>query len=166
MDPFPESTVLTTGQGRRRLVPDVRDVGAWGTALLVGSTVLAVLLRWPSQFGGAGDPDAVLSEAFSRGTALSPPLTLVPLFAFATWLAARGGRVRWTGGTLLVLLALVFVLGGLGEAFAPATADVPRAALVASGTIAVGLALVVVVAVVRRLRVRDDARARQGSRRG
>ncbi len=99
----------------------------------VVGTVVAVMAGWPAQFGGPGNPSNVASEFLSRGTALSPPLApMVALVVFAFLARSR----RWWGtlGVVgLCLLAVVTFVGGMGEAFAPATPDVPRAVLVLSG---------------------------------
>lgn len=113
------------------------------TALLLLATVVAVLAGWPAQFGGPGDPDAVASEFLTRGTALSPPAVPLALFALAGWLARRTGPLRTAGLVLLLPLSVAFVVGGLGEALAPATPDVPRAALLLSGASAVALGALV-----------------------
>ncbi len=121
-------------------------------AAMLAGAVLAIAAGWPAQFGGGGDPADVASESLSRGTALSPPLAPVLLFVLALAVAMRSG-VAWKIGTLLVMLiSLVFVVGGLGEAFAAPTPDVPRAALVISGVVAVLLGTSVIIAAVQRLR--------------
>jgi hypothetical protein len=119
--------------------------------MLVG-TVVAVIQGWPAQFGGGGNPDDVGGEALTRGTALSPPLAPMVAFAVALVLSVRGGIVGVVGTVLLILVSLLFVVGGLGEAFAPSTADVPRGVLALSGLLAVMLGPAVIVAAIGRLR--------------
>jgi hypothetical protein len=119
--------------------------------MLVG-TVVAVIQGWPAQFGGGGNRDDVGGEALTRGTALSPPLAPVVAFVVALVLSVRGGIVGVVGTVLLILVSLLFVVGGLGEAFAPPTADVPRGVLALSGLLAVMLGTAVIVAAIGRLR--------------
>ena len=140
-----------------------RPVVLAGSAALVWNvlgTAVAVVAGWPGQLGGAGDPDRVAAEFLSRGTALSAPLALVLVLALAVGLAARRGRAGAVGTVLLVLLGAAFVVGGLGEALAPDSQDVPRAALVTSGAVAVALALAVWMTAAARLR---SGRGRPGS---
>jgi len=98
-------------------------------------TLVCVVAGWPAQFGGPGNPDEVAMEFLSRGTALSPPSWLmVALVMFA--LLARSSRWWGTLGVVgLCPLAVVTFIGSLGEAFAPATPDVPRAVLVSCGVL-------------------------------
>jgi hypothetical protein len=125
-------------------------VGLGAAVVLTAAAGLAVVLRWPGQFGNPGSPDDVLTDAVTRGTALSPPVPLVLAFVGALWLATRRNSGYGIGCVVLVLLSAVFLVGGLGEAMAPATPDVPRAALVISGVVAVVLAGTVVVTAVQR----------------
>ncbi len=100
-------------------------------------TVVALVARWPAQFGGPGDPDNVATEFLSRGTVLSPPLFVMA--ALVVFVLLVPNRRSW--GTLgvvgLCLLAVLTFVGSLGEAFAPSTPDVPRTALIASGVVGV-----------------------------
>jgi hypothetical protein len=79
---------------------------------------------------------------------------LPPAVAFVVALvfAVRDGIVGVVGTVVLMLVSLLFVIGGLGEAFAAPTADVPRAALVLSGFVAVALGVAVIVAAIARFR--------------
>jgi hypothetical protein len=67
----------------------------------------------------------VAEEFLSRGTALSPPLSvMVVLVVFALLATSR----RWWGALGaggLCLLAVVTFIGSMGEVFAPSTPDVP-----------------------------------------
>ena len=105
----------------------------------VVGTVVSVVAGWPAQFGGPGNPNNVAGEFLSRGTALSPPLSvMVALVVFV--LLARSRRWWGTLGVVgLCLLAVATFVGAMGEAFAPATPDVPRAVLVLSGVLGVVL---------------------------
>lgn len=120
--------------------------------VILTGAVVAVVQGWPAQFGGGGNPDDVAGEALTKGTALSPPLAPVVLFVVGLALSVRAGTAGVVGAVLLMLTSLVFVIGGLGETFAPPTADVPRAALVLSGVLAASLGGAVIVAAIGRLR--------------
>jgi uncharacterized membrane protein YgaE (UPF0421/DUF939 family) len=69
---------------------------------------------------------------------------------------------RWWG-TLgvagLCLLAVLTLIGSLGEAFAPATPDVPRTVLVTSGVVGGILSVALLLSGIAELR--DRVRARQ-----
>ena len=119
--------------------------------MLVGAAV-AIAAQWPAQFGGSGDPDDVAAEALTRGTALSPPLAPVIVFVVALVMSLRAGLLGKVGTVLLMLVTVVFIIGGLGEAFAPPTADVPRPVLVLSGLVGVVLRGLILVAATQRLR--------------
>lgn len=134
---------------------DVRRLAAWSAALFVAillGAVLAIAAGWPAQFGGGGDSANVASESLGRGTALSPPLAPVAIFVVSLALAMRPGTIGKVGTLLVMLVTVVFVIGGLGEAFAAPTADVPRAALILSGLLAVVLGTGVIIAAIQRLR--------------
>jgi len=105
--------------------------------------VLALVFDWPTQFDGSGSPTVTMDELVAKGTATSIPV--VPWVALGV-LAVIARSRRWSGSVAvgaLSALGLLFVVGGLGEAFAPSTPYVPRAVLVTSGIVfvAVGLAL-------------------------
>ena len=110
------------------------------TVSVVG-LILAIIFQWPTQFDGSGNPNATAGEAVTGGTVTSLPLfPWIALVVFALLARSR----RWWG-TLAVLvlcfLGALFVLGGLGEAFAPSTPYVPRAVLVTAGVVSVLLGL-------------------------
>ena len=128
------------------------------TVLLLVATMLAIVAGWPAQFGGPGDPDDVAAEFLTRGTALSPPALPLALFAGAALLARRRGAAGVVATVVLMLLGVVFVVGGLGEAAAPATADVPALALTASGGAAALLGVAVLVLGALALRERGGGR--------
>ena len=121
-------------------------------AVMLTGTLIAIGQGWPAQFGGGGNPDDVAGEALTRGTALSPPVAPILAFIVALVLALQRGVLRVIGTVLLILVSLAFVVGGLGEAFAAPTDDVPRAALVLSGLLAGALGAAVIGAAVARLR--------------
>jgi hypothetical protein len=105
--------------------------------------VLALVFQWPTQFDGSGSPNVTAGEVVTGGTATSIPLG--PWVALAVFAFLARSR-RWWGTLVVVMLCLlgVFVIGGLGEAFAPSTAYVPRAVLVGAGVVygVLGLSLV------------------------
>ena len=104
--------------------------------------VLAVIFQWPSEFvlGEVTEHNVTLADIMS-GTVTSVPL--VPwgtLVVFALLARSR----RWWGTLAVVVLCLlggIFIIGGLGEAFTPATPYVSRAVLVSAGVIYVLLGL-------------------------
>ena len=114
--------------------------------LRVVGTAVAVSANWPAQFGGVGNDAG--AEWITRGTALSAPLAPLVVLAVAALLASLRGWAGRVGAALVVLLGLLFMVGALGEAFAPATDDVSKAVLVASGMggVMVAGAVLVVVA--------------------
>ena len=111
-------------------------------AVSVVGLVLAVIFQWPAQLGGgSGNPSVTAGELVANGTMTSLPLgPWIALVVFALLARSR----RWWG-TLAVLvlcfLGTLFVIGGLGEAFAPSTPYVPRAVLVTAGVVYVLLGL-------------------------
>ena len=110
-------------------------------AVSVVGLILAVIFQWPTQLDGSGNPNVTAEEAVAGGTVASLPLfSWIVLAVFA--LLARSRR-WWKTLTVLMLCFLwaLFVLGGLGEAFAPSTSYVPRVVLVAAGVVYVLLGL-------------------------
>src|SRR5687767_15078891 len=85
-------------------------------AFHVITTVICVAMRWPAQFGGAGDPGNVAGEMWLRGTAIGAPVMLTIVLALATLAAARPGRVGSAGTMVIVLVSLLIIVGGSGEA--------------------------------------------------
>lgn len=130
--------------------------------LFVFGTIVAIVAQWPAQFGGAGDPDEVATEFLSRGTALSPPLAPIVLFAVFTALAIRHNGWGTAGVVGVMLLSIVFIIGSLGEAFAPSTPDVPSSALITSGV--VGTVLSLSVLILGTLTLAEKRREKQGIR--
>ncbi len=104
--------------------------------------VVAIAANWPAQFGAVGTDAG--AEALTRGTALSAPLAPLVVLAGAVALVWRG-RVR-PGAAIMALVAVVMLVGALGEALAPATPDVPKAVLLTSGAIGVAMAAATLVA--------------------
>lgn len=127
--------------------------------VMVVGALISIAAGWPAQFGGKGDPDSVASEFLTRGTALAPPLIPLLLFALCTFGAQRDDRWAMIATVGAVLLAVVFVIGSLGEALASETPDVPRPALVVSGVLGALLSLTVIVAGLAHLRERRTAAA-------
>jgi hypothetical protein len=111
-------------------------------AVSVVGLILAVIFQWPAQLGGgSGNPNVTAGELVANGTVTSLPLSpWTALVVFA--LLARSWRWRGTLAVLvLCFLGALFVIGGLGEAFAPSTPYVPRAVLVTAGVVYVLLGL-------------------------
>ena len=129
----------------------------------VAGTVVSILAGWSAQFGGPGNPNNVAGEFLNRGTALAPPLFV--MVAFVVFVVLAPNR-RWWGviGVVgLCLLAVLTLVGALGEALAPSTPDVPRAVLVASGLLGVVLGPALLLSGVAELI--DKVRARRQSSR-
>jgi hypothetical protein len=117
-----------------------------GSGILVFQVLaagVAIAANWPAQFGGVGTDAG--AEALTRGTALSAPL--VPLAVFAVGLVCLWRGATRSGAAICSVVALAILAGSLGEAFAPATADVPKAVLIASGVIGTVLAVAILVRV-------------------
>jgi hypothetical protein len=104
---------------------------------------VAIAANWPAQFGGVGTDAS--AEALTRGTALSAPL--FPLAVFAVGLVCLWRGATRTGAAVSAVVALAILAGSLGEAFAPATADVPKVVLIASGVIGTVLATAILARV-------------------
>jgi hypothetical protein len=97
--------------------------------------VLAVIFQWPTQFDGSGNPNVTAGEVVTGGTVTSLPL--LPWIALAMFALLARSR-RWWGTLVVVVLSLLgalFIIGALGEAFAPPTPYVPRAVLIAAGVV-------------------------------
>jgi len=122
--------------------------------------IVSVVAGWPGQFGGPGNPDNVAGEFLSRGTVFSPPLYL--MVALVVFILIAPSRRWWgtLGAVGLCLLAVVTLVGSLGEAFAPSTPDVPRAALVASGLVGIVLCPALLLSGIAYLIERTRARRR------
>jgi hypothetical protein len=121
-------------------------------AFHIVTTVICVALRWPAQFGGAGDPDNVAAEMWLRGTAIGAPVVLTIVLTLATLAAAKPGRIGTAGTTVIVLMSLLIIIGGSGEAFGAPSPDVPTAVLIFSGVANVLLSLATLYIAYRLLR--------------
>jgi hypothetical protein len=128
-----------------------------GLLLACVETVVAVIARWPAQFGGAGDPAKITTEWITKGTALSPPLFLLLAMALTVALVGFGrrGLVVRLGAVVAVLTGAFGVVGTLGELLTPA-ADVPSAVRYAS---LIGLAFSVAWVVAGAIFARSSASA-------
>ena len=101
--------------------------------------LLALIFQWPGQFAfGEPDPNVTVG-VFARGTVTSIPL--VPWLALGVFTLLATSR-RWWGtiGVVgLCLLGVVFIIGGMGEVFAPSTPHVSRTVLITGGAVYVVL---------------------------
>lgn len=106
-----------------------RLCAAW-LGLTAVETVIAVVAKWPAQFGGKGDPSKIASQWVTKGTALSPPLFLMVAMAIALVLLSVAGRLAWTrvGAGLAAVVGAIGTVGAAGELFAAHSADVPTGA--------------------------------------
>jgi hypothetical protein len=93
-------------------------------------TAIAVVERWPAQFGGSSDPAKISTQWMSKGTALSPPLFLLIAMLVAIVLAAAARRVMVArlAAAIGLLTGLIGVVGSFGELLARATPAVPAGA--------------------------------------
>lgn len=147
--------------------PTTRRLFSVAVLIFIASVVglvLALIFQWPAQLGGgSGNPNVTAGELVANGTVTSLPLgPWIALTVFALLARSR----RWWGSIAVVVLCLLgalFIFGGLGEAFAPATPYVPRAVLVAAGVVYGGLGLTLLLSSIAELIDRVRAR-RQPSR--
>jgi hypothetical protein len=114
-------------------------------AVQVVLTIVGVAAEWPTQFGDPGDPEDVETEWIARGTAVSAPLGPMVVLLVGALLAQRLDRWALVGIALTAIVAVVMLIGALGEAFADSTSDVPRGVLVGSGVLSGTLAVVLLV---------------------
>ena len=132
--------------------------------------VLALIFQWPAQLsrtlegGGLGSPTVTAEDLVANGTVTSLPVgPWIGLTVFALLARSR----RWWGTlavVVLCLLGMLFVFGGLGEAFAPPTPYVPRAVLITAGVVYGGLGLSLMLSGVADLIDRARAGRRRPSR--
>lgn len=138
------------------------SVAALTFAVSLVGAVLALIFQWPTQLDGSGSPNVTAGEFITGGTATSIPL--FPWIALGVFALLARSR-RWWGTLAVVglcLLGPLFVIGGMGEAFAPPTPYVPRLALVVSGLVYGFLGLSLLLAGI--LDLVDRARARRTSK--
>ncbi len=125
--------------------------------------ILGLIFEWPAQLGselgsGSGDSSITAGDLVASGTVTSLPLG--PWIALTVFTLLARSRRWW--GTLAVgvlcLLGLLFIFGGMGEAFAPPTPYVPRVVLLAAGAVygVLGLSLFLtgVLELIDRVRAR------------
>jgi hypothetical protein len=96
------------------------------------------------------------AEALSRGTALSAPL--LPLLVLGVSLNLLWRGALRTGAALLSLVAVAMLIGSLGEAFAPATADNAEGRLMISGAIGIVMCAIVLTGAVAAWRSAGQGR--------
>lgn len=108
------------------------------------AAALAVVVNWPSQFGGEVGTDAG-QEWMSRGTAISAPLAPILCFVLIAILVRIRTRAGWLGIGLTFGTAVVVFVGGMGELIAEPTVDVPRAVLVTAGVLWAVVAAILIV---------------------
>lgn len=69
---------------------------------------------------------------------MAPPLVPLLVLGGAALLFRKGRHRSTLAAAVMLLLGIVFVIGGLGEALAPSPATAPRAVLVIGGVVAAG----------------------------
>ena len=129
--------------------------------LIAVEAVVSIAAGWPHQFNGSGDPDRVLAEFPSSGTALAPPLFVVVVLVLVAAGLQRPGPVRTLATVLTLPLAVLMAVGSAGEALAPATPDVPRSVQLIGGGL--DSLLSVALLVQAALALVEGRRARAGS---
>lgn len=124
---------VDAAEARLPHVKRVVQLGCGVLALNVLAAIVAVVLNWPAQFGQVGT--SARSDVLAKGTAISAPMLPVAILVVSLLLvrAGRGWTVVGLAGYCLV--AILVLIGGLGEAVAAETADTPKAVLVASGIV-------------------------------
>lgn len=113
----------------------------------VATTLLAVQQNWASQFGIVGTDAG--AEWPASGTAISAPLLPLGTLTIALVLLSLRSRWRILADAFVMLTCAMFIIGGIGEIVATPTDDTPRSVLVAGGTIAILIALVLAILAVR-----------------
>jgi hypothetical protein len=127
----------------------------FGIAILVWNifaAIVAVAANWPSQFGRVGT-DA-RADVLATGTAISAPALPLAILIFSLLLIRARNRWAWIGVVAFIIVALLFVIGGVGELLAPATPDTPKPVLVFGGLSALVIASVMLILVVVALKER------------
>lgn len=122
-----------------------RKLAGFAAAVLtlnVVAAIVAVIVNLPTQFGKTGTDAG--EDVLTSGTAISAPLLPVAILLASLLLILR--RDRWAfvgiGGTYLA--ALLVLTGGIGELAAEGTPDSPKAVLVVSGIVWVGIAITLI----------------------
>ena len=90
-------------------------------------TSIAIQQGLPAEFGGRGDPDNVAGEFITRGTAMSPPLTTLLVLVGAVALCLRRDLLAKLGLVGIIVLGVLFTIGGLAEPNDPQGSSVPAA---------------------------------------
>jgi len=115
--------------------------------VVIVEAVVSLSQRWPHRFGGVGNPQHMMGDFVTAGTALAPPLIAIVLLALLCVGLQTGPRLRFFSTVLMVPLSVVMVVGALGEMLA-ANPAVPTAVRWGAGVLAVGLsALLLMLAV-------------------
>ena len=104
----------------------------------VVAAVVAVVMNWPAQFGQVGTDARV--DVLAKGTAISAPALPMLLLVLALAGVRIGRQWNVIGLTGFCVVAVLVLIGGLGETFAPGTSDTPKTVLVASGVVWAGIA--------------------------
>ncbi len=101
------------------------------------STIFAIVNKLPYEFGGTGNPETVAVDSINHGTAISPPLTTLVIFAVLTALTLRQNWLGVVGLVGNLLLAILFLVAGLAEPILRRTLQAPSMSLV--GVVTIGL---------------------------
>jgi peptidoglycan/LPS O-acetylase OafA/YrhL len=121
----------------------------------VVATAVSQLAGWPAQFmSDKSTPDGGYLAWLVAGTALSAPVGFVLLMVVAGLLARPRGPVGYVGDGLAVVVAVVTLVGSLGETFSPDPVTAPRGVLVASGVLGAVIVVGILATVVHDVRLR------------
>jgi hypothetical protein len=96
-------------------------------ALSTLGAIIAVNQGLPAEFGGKGDADKVLGEFLTRGTAMSPPLAPLVILAILAAAATVRNVVGSVALAAIMVVAVLFAIGGIWEPNNPAGSDMPTA---------------------------------------
>jgi hypothetical protein len=114
-------------------------VGIGALVWNVIAAIVAVAANWPSQFGRVGTDAG--TDVITAGTAISAPALPLAILVLSLLLLRARGRWQWVGLAGFSVVAVLFAIGGLGEVFARATPQTPKAVLVVGGLCALAIAI-------------------------
>lgn len=117
-------------------------------ALLVFNVVgfvIAVAAELPAEFDGVRDPDDVLLDSVTVGSALAAPLTTLVALSVCALVACLPFRWLAVVGLLgMIVLGALFIVGTIGEPLHPEASDPPVASLVVWRAIAIAMCVLLI----------------------
>jgi hypothetical protein len=111
-------------------------------ALNVVAAIVAVVVNLPTQFGKTGTDAG--EDVLTSGTAISAPLLPVAILLVSLILVLRTDRWAYVGIGGSYLVALLLLIGAIGEIAAEGTSDTPKEVLVVSGIVWCAIAVTLV----------------------